>query len=136
MGEVQVHAFHDRGSIDVGKWRLHISILSRGVDLTRHPVRKAGEYRCSSLSVFAHPEAGRRKSVVEIVECGASRVFPAPLPGLCRVCHSTHGSALPVLTHRVEVIRLALGGKTTTEICQILRHSPEAMANYLGTFTR
>ena len=42
----------------------------------------------------------------------------------------------PVLTHRVEVIRLALEGKTTTEICQILRHSPEAVANYLGTFTR
>ena len=42
----------------------------------------------------------------------------------------------PVLTHRVEVIRLALEGKTSTEICQILRHSPEAVANYLGTFTR
>ena len=42
----------------------------------------------------------------------------------------------PVLTHRVEVIRRALQGKTTTEICAILRHSPEAVANYLGTFTR
>jgi len=42
----------------------------------------------------------------------------------------------PVLTHRVEVIRLALEGKTMTEICAILRHSPEAVANYLGTFTR
>ena len=36
----------------------------------------------------------------------------------------------------MEVIRLALEGKTTTEICAILRHSPEAVANYLGTFTR
>ena len=42
----------------------------------------------------------------------------------------------PLLTHLVEVIRLALQGKTSTEICQILRHSPEAVANYLGTFTR
>ena len=42
----------------------------------------------------------------------------------------------PVLTHRVEVIRLALQGKTSSEICAILRHSPEAVANYLGTFTR
>jgi DNA-binding CsgD family transcriptional regulator len=42
----------------------------------------------------------------------------------------------PVLTHRVEVVRLALEGKTTTQICDILRHSPEAVANYLGTFTR
>lgn len=42
----------------------------------------------------------------------------------------------PLLTHRVEVVRLALEGKTTSQICDILRHSPEAVANYLGTFTR
>ena len=42
----------------------------------------------------------------------------------------------PVLTHRVQLVRLALEGKTTTQICEILRHSPEAVANYLGTFTR
>jgi hypothetical protein len=42
----------------------------------------------------------------------------------------------PVLTHRVQVVRLALQGKTTTEICRILRHSPAAVANYLSTFTR
>lgn len=42
----------------------------------------------------------------------------------------------PLLTHRVEVVRLALEGKTTSQICAILRHSPEAVANYLGTFTR
>jgi hypothetical protein len=42
----------------------------------------------------------------------------------------------PVLTHRVETIRLALQGKTTTQICQTLRHSPQAVANYLSTFTR
>jgi hypothetical protein len=31
---------------------------------------------------------------------------------------------------------LALAGKTTSEICNILRHSPEAVANYLATFVR
>lgn len=42
----------------------------------------------------------------------------------------------PVLTHRVQIVRLALEGKTTSQICQIMRHSPQAVANYLGTFTR
>ena len=42
----------------------------------------------------------------------------------------------PVLTHRVEIVRLALEGKTTTEICDITRHSSTAVANYVSTFTR
>jgi DNA-binding CsgD family transcriptional regulator len=42
----------------------------------------------------------------------------------------------PVLTHRTQIIRLALQGKTTTQICRIMRHSPEAVANYLSTFAR
>jgi Protein of unknown function (DUF1670) len=42
----------------------------------------------------------------------------------------------PVLTHRVEIVRLALAGKTMTEICRTMRHSPQAVANYLSTFTR
>jgi DNA-binding CsgD family transcriptional regulator len=42
----------------------------------------------------------------------------------------------PVLTHRVQIVRLALQGKITTEICRVLRHSPPAVANYLSTFTR
>jgi DNA-binding CsgD family transcriptional regulator len=42
----------------------------------------------------------------------------------------------PVLTHRTQIIRLALQGKTTSQICQIMHHSPEAVANYLATFTR
>jgi hypothetical protein len=29
-----------------------------------------------------------------------------------------------------------LQGKTTSEICRILRHSPAAVASYLSTFTR
>jgi len=42
----------------------------------------------------------------------------------------------PVLTHRVEIVRLALEGKTTTQICAILHHSPPAVTNYLWTFAR
>jgi len=42
----------------------------------------------------------------------------------------------PVLTHRVEIVRLALDGCTTTQICDRLHHSPAAVANYLSTFAR
>jgi DNA-binding CsgD family transcriptional regulator len=42
----------------------------------------------------------------------------------------------PVLTHRVQIVSLALEGKTTREICQAMRHSPLAVANYVSTFTR
>lgn len=42
----------------------------------------------------------------------------------------------PVLTHREQIIEHALKGKTTSEICRIMNHSKEAVANYLGTFTR
>lgn len=42
----------------------------------------------------------------------------------------------PVLTHRVQIVRLALEGYTTTEICQRMRHSAAAVGNYISTFTR
>lgn len=42
----------------------------------------------------------------------------------------------PVLTHRVRIVRLALEGRTTTQICRIMRHSPMAVTNYLSTFER
>lgn len=42
----------------------------------------------------------------------------------------------PVLTHRVRIVQLALEGKTTTQICRIMRHSPAAVTNYLSTFER
>jgi DNA-binding CsgD family transcriptional regulator len=42
----------------------------------------------------------------------------------------------PVLTHRVRIVELALDGKTTTEICRAMRHSPEAVSNYVSTFVR
>jgi Protein of unknown function (DUF1670) len=49
---------------------------------------------------------------------------------------STKHDIGPVLTHRTEIVQLALQGKTTTQICQIMKHSPEAVANYLSTFVR
>lgn len=42
----------------------------------------------------------------------------------------------PMLTHRTEIVCLALEGKTTTQICDIMHHSPQAVANYLSTFCR
>lgn len=42
----------------------------------------------------------------------------------------------PVLSHRVEIVRLALQGRTATEICRQMRHSPSAVNNYLSTFIR
>jgi hypothetical protein len=42
----------------------------------------------------------------------------------------------PVLTHRVQIVRLALQGKTMTQICQRMHHSSAAVANYLSTFIR
>ncbi len=42
----------------------------------------------------------------------------------------------PALSHRNQIVRLALQGETTSKICLALRHSPDAVANYLSTFTR
>jgi DNA-binding CsgD family transcriptional regulator len=41
-----------------------------------------------------------------------------------------------MLTHREQIVRLALKGKTTAEICMLTQHSPGAIANYLSTFAR
>jgi len=56
---------------------------------------------------------------------------PVPLP-----LRSTVHDIGPVLTHRVEIVRLALDGKTTTEISRVLRHSPTSVTNYVATFAR
>jgi DNA-binding CsgD family transcriptional regulator len=57
-------------------------------------------------------------------------------PHLLLPMRSTLHDIGPVLTHRTEIVRLALQGKTTSEICSIMRHSPAAVANYLSTFVR
>lgn len=57
-------------------------------------------------------------------------------PGVMIPLRSTVHDLGPVLTHRTEIVRLALVGKTTSQICRILHHSPAAVANYLSTFVR
>jgi DNA-binding CsgD family transcriptional regulator len=57
-------------------------------------------------------------------------------PGRLIPLRSTVQDIGPVLTHRTAIVRLALEGKTTSQICNILHHCPEAVANYLSTFTR
>jgi hypothetical protein len=42
----------------------------------------------------------------------------------------------PVLTHRVRIVELALEGNSYARIQRIMRHSPEAIANYMGCFIR
>lgn len=42
----------------------------------------------------------------------------------------------PMLSHRVQIVRLALEGKTMSEICHQMQHSAAAVANYISTFTR
>ena len=54
---------------------------------------------------------------------------PVPLRGMVQ-------DIGPLLTHRVQIVRLALEGKTMTQICQRMHHSPTAVANYVSTFTR
>jgi len=59
----------------------------------------------------------------------ADPLFPIPL-------RSTIHDIGPMLTHRVQIVKLALEGKTTSQICDIMRHSPQAVSNYISTFTR
>lgn len=92
--------------------------LSQGVVLTREDL---------AFRVFA---AGTRTISRDLAWLRTQQPeIPIPL-------RSTVQDMGPVLTHRVEIVRLALAGKTMTEICHTMRHSPTAVANYLQTFTR
>ncbi len=64
------------------------------------------------------------------------KVLRESLTGVMIPLRSTVHDLGPVLTHRTEIVRLALTGKTTSQICTILHHSPAAVANYLSTFAR
>lgn len=92
--------------------------LSQGALLTREDLA----YRVffTSTRTISRDLAVLRKSQPEI---------PVPL-------RSTVHDIGPVLTHRVSIVQLALEGKTTSEICDITRHSPLAVGNYVSTFTR
>lgn len=59
----------------------------------------------------------------------ANPLTPVPLRG------TVHDIG-PVLTHRVQIVRMALLGKTTSQIGQAMHHSPSAISNYVSTFTR
>ena len=92
--------------------------LSQGALLTREDLA----YRV----FFVGPRTISRD--LSILRC-KQPLTPVPL-------RSTVQDMGPVLTHRVQIVRLALEGKTTTQICRIMRHSPAAVANYLSTFIR
>jgi hypothetical protein len=57
-------------------------------------------------------------------------------PDVMIALRSTVHDIGPVLTHRTKIVHLALEGKTMTQICQIMHHSPQAVNNYLSTFAR
>lgn len=57
-------------------------------------------------------------------------------PKLMIPLRSTIHDIGPVLTHRTKIVCLALEGKTMSQICQMMHHSPQAVNNYLSTFTR
>jgi DNA-binding CsgD family transcriptional regulator len=57
-------------------------------------------------------------------------------PDVMIALRSTVHDMGPVLTHRTKIVRLAMEGKTMTQICGIMRHSPQAVNNYLSTFIR
>ena len=57
-------------------------------------------------------------------------------PGLIIPLRSTVHDIGPVLTHRTQIVRLALEGKTATQICTTTHHCPQAVRNYLSTFER
>jgi hypothetical protein len=57
-------------------------------------------------------------------------------PDTCIPLRGTVHDLGPVLTHRVQIVRLALKGKSVSQICVAMHHSPAAVANYLSTFTR
>jgi len=64
------------------------------------------------------------------------KVLRETQPNMPLPLRSTVHDIGPVLTHRVRIVRLALEGKTTTQICRITKHSPAAVTNYLSTFER
>lgn len=57
-------------------------------------------------------------------------------PQICVPLRSTLQDIGPVLTHREEIVKQALAGKTMTQICRATHHSASAVANYVSTFIR
>lgn len=57
-------------------------------------------------------------------------------PKLMIPLRSTIHDIGPVLIHRTKIVTLALEGKTMSQICKMMHHSPQVVNNYLSTFTR
>jgi DNA-binding CsgD family transcriptional regulator len=102
---------------------------ARILDLCQEALSQGGLLTCEDLAYrifFVSPRTITRDLTA----------LRAGNPGVLIPLRSTLHDMGPVLTHRTEIVRLALQGKTTTQICNILRHSPAAVGNYLATFAR
>jgi DNA-binding CsgD family transcriptional regulator len=103
--------------------------LARIIDLCQEALSQGGLLTCEDLAYrvfFVTPRTITRDLTI-LRQAEPSRLIPL---------RSTLHDMGPVLTHRTEIVRLALQGKTTSQICTIMHHSPQAVANYLSTFTR
>jgi hypothetical protein len=101
----------------------------RIVDLCQEALSQGGLLTCEDLAYrvfFVSPRTITR-DLAALRKAEPDRLIPL---------RSTLHDIGPVLTHRAQIVRLALQGKTTSQICKIMRHSPQAVANYLSTFAR
>jgi len=98
-------------------------------DLCQEALSQGGLLTCEDLAyrVFFVSVRTISRDLAKLREVEPDRLIPL---------RSTVHDMGPVLSHRTEVVRLALIGKTTSEICMILHHSPQAVTNYLSTFVR
>jgi hypothetical protein len=103
--------------------------LARIIDLCQEALSQGGLLTCEDLAyrVFFVTPRTITRDLTTLRQAEPSRLIPL---------RSTLHDMGPVLTHRTEIVRLALQGKTTSQICTIMHHSPQAVANYLSTFTR
>ena len=112
---------HERGAIGFRQARI--------VDLCQEALSQGGLLTCEDLAYrvfFVSPRTITRDLAV-LRQAEPGRLIPL---------RSTVHDMGPVLTHRTEVVRLALIGKSTSQICKILHHSPQAVTNYVSTFVR
>lgn len=103
--------------------------LARIADLCQEALSQGGLLTADDLAyrVFFVSERTISRDLRLVRQQDPKRLIPM---------RSTMHDLGPVLTHRTEIIRLALEGKTTTQICKIMHHSPQAVGNYLSTFER
>lgn len=102
---------------------------ARIADLCQEALSQGGLLTCEDLAyrVFFVTPRTITRDLTALRQSEPQRVIPL---------RSTLHDIGPVLTHRTQIVRLALQGKTTSQICTIMHHSPQAVANYLSTFAR